>query len=228
MPGPAHPRRARTSAPRSAGLAVAPAPGCGRRRGRARPIARLPQRLEVPQGLPEKIQLQHLLADLALQLRHLPARLGQIRHFCAGPRSAAIASASAFGGRPRTERSARGPPRRYASRQRYRISRFTVSSRDSDVPLSPASRRSTALSLNSRLNTRVFLLRIQSSPARELSRLSLSHFRGALHREASRGKEERGPICPGIWPRSSASPPCRVPSCADPWSGSSPLPPRLE
>jgi hypothetical protein len=33
----------------------------------------------VPQGLPEKIQIQLLLADLALQLCDLAPRLGQLR-----------------------------------------------------------------------------------------------------------------------------------------------------
>ena len=49
----------------------------------------------MPQGLLEKIQVQLLLADLALQLLDLPTSLRQIVHF--GSRAARLGEYSSFG-----------------------------------------------------------------------------------------------------------------------------------
>src|SRR5215471_17637999 len=68
----------RTSVPPSVSLAAASSLGRGRRRRCAKPLLRLPQRLDLPQGLLEKIEFQLLLAEPTLQLGDPPLRARQV------------------------------------------------------------------------------------------------------------------------------------------------------
>jgi hypothetical protein len=119
---------------------------------------------DLPQGSLKKIKLQLLLPDLALQFRDPSLGDRKIIRWRRRPRP----------------RNASAPPALNRSRQTYRSSRRTRSSRANPLAGSPATIRRMIKSLKSRLKTRADR-GIQFSSARELYPFSVSHFRGPLH-----------------------------------------------
>ena len=181
------PRAARTSAPRSARLAAAPRPGRGRRRRRVgRHARRSTHLLHELQGLPEKIQLQRLLADLALQGRDPRLRPGQlIRH---GHAAGATTRGRASARRPSARRPAAGPPRaaprhrrvapcRATGREACAAPRARAQARSRSRP--PPSAPSRQLERPDQAPSPDFAA-IQPSSRRTVTH-SLSHSRGPLH-----------------------------------------------
>lgn len=74
-----------------------------------------------------------------------------------------------------------GRPARTASRHSYSSLRRTFNARANAEGLSPACIRRTAAALNAGLKTRFFFISFSSPFTVELSLISVSHLRGALH-----------------------------------------------
>jgi hypothetical protein len=102
----------------------------------------------MPQGSPKKIEVDLLLADLALQLGDPPSR----------PRQLALARRRhrPLRGRPRS-RNAAGPPVRTLSRHAYKSRPRSFRSRATSAMLSPAATRTTAACFNAIGYSRCFI-----------------------------------------------------------------------
>jgi hypothetical protein len=112
----------------------------------------------MPQGSLKKIEIQLLLADLALQFGNAFARRLKLRGWCLRRRQRTCATRSQTGScglaRPTTAAQRLRTPCLETIRQTYRSLRVILSSRARALTFSPASIRQTIPTLNSRLKTR--------------------------------------------------------------------------